>query len=201
MKWTTICELPWLEPERGVAALVDGANGSKVAVAVFRLHDDSVYAISNLDPVSGAAVLARGIVGSRGDAPTVASPMHKQVYDLRSGECLDVPGVRVACYAVRLREGMVEVGVHNSPEEGAHGLPSTPWSIRWRASPWQSQRTAVAMSSPLCWSVAAPAWSSRPRSGWYHSLTTPTCAAQLCPVWTLRRTSWWPPPGSGCAAG
>ena len=30
-----------------------------------------------------------GIVGSRGDDATVASPMYKQVFDLRTGECLD----------------------------------------------------------------------------------------------------------------
>ena len=79
-------------------------------MALFRTHDGEVYAIGHLDPVSGAAVLARGIVGTRGGAPTVASPMHKQVYDLRTGECLDLPGVRVPVYRVRLREGVVEVG-------------------------------------------------------------------------------------------
>jgi nitrite reductase (NADH) small subunit len=36
--------------------------------------------------------MSRGIVGSRGDAPTVASPMHKQVFDLRTGICLDAMG-------------------------------------------------------------------------------------------------------------
>ncbi len=34
-------------------------------------------------------MIARGIVGTRGDAPTVASPMSKQVFDLRTGVCLD----------------------------------------------------------------------------------------------------------------
>ena len=106
MTWTPVCPYARLEPERGVAALVGGAQ-----VALFRTHDGEVYAIGHLDPVSGAAVLARGIVGTRGGAPTVASPMHKQVYDLRTGECLDLPGVRVAVYPVRLRAGTVEVGV------------------------------------------------------------------------------------------
>jgi len=105
MTWTPVCPYARLEPERGVAALVGGAQ-----VALFRTHDGEVYAIGHLDPVSGAAVLARGIVGTRGGAPTVASPMHKQVYDLRTGECLDLPGVRVPVYRVRLREGVVEVG-------------------------------------------------------------------------------------------
>ncbi|MDG6105334.1 nitrite reductase small subunit NirD [Dactylosporangium aurantiacum] len=104
MKWTVVCPYPRLEPERGVAALVDGAQ-----VALFRVYGGEVHAIGNLDPISGAAVLSRGIVGSRGDVPTVASPMHKQAFDLRSGECLDQPGVRVPVYPVRVRDGLVEV--------------------------------------------------------------------------------------------
>ncbi len=67
-------------------------------------------AIGNIDPFTGASVLSRGIVGTRGDAPTVASPLHKQVYDLRTGACLDAPEVRVPTYPVRLRNGLVEVG-------------------------------------------------------------------------------------------
>jgi nitrite reductase (NADH) small subunit len=105
MTWIPICPYPRLEPERGVAALVEGH-----AVAVFRLHDGSVCAIGNVDPFTGASVLSRGIVGSRAGAPTVASPLHKQVYDLRTGICLDVPDVRVPTYPVRLRDGLVEVG-------------------------------------------------------------------------------------------
>jgi len=105
--WTVICPFDRLEPERGVAALVDG-----VQVAVFRTHDDELFAIDNRDPYAGANVMSRGIVGTRGDTPTVASPLHKQVYDLRTGECLDVAGVAVATHPVRCRDGLVEVGSH-----------------------------------------------------------------------------------------
>lgn len=104
-RWEVICPLERVEPERGVAALVRG-----VQVAIFRTYDGHFYAIDNRDPIAGANVMSRGIVGSRGDAPTVASPLHKEVYDLRTGECLDVPGVAVRTYPVRLRDGMVEVG-------------------------------------------------------------------------------------------
>jgi nitrite reductase (NADH) small subunit len=105
VRWLVVCPYRRLEPERGAAALVEGTP-----VAVFRLHDGSVRAIGNVDPFTGASVLSRGIVGSRGDAPTVASPLHKQVYDLRTGVCLDSPEVRVPVYPVRLRGGLVEVG-------------------------------------------------------------------------------------------
>ena len=72
-----ICSLDQLTPELGVAALVGGEQ-----VAVFRLADDRVFAVSNLCPFSGAAVIARGITGSRGDVPTIASPVYKQVFSL-----------------------------------------------------------------------------------------------------------------------
>jgi nitrite reductase (NADH) small subunit len=115
--WTPVCRYDDLQPERGVAALVEGAQ-----VALFRLFDGSVHAVGHRDPFSGAHVLARGIVGTRGPAPTVASPMYKQVFDLRTGVCLDAPedrAVRLPVYAVRLRDGGVEVGAPlGSPELG-----------------------------------------------------------------------------------
>ncbi|MQA27241.1 MAG: nitrite reductase small subunit NirD [Micromonosporaceae bacterium] len=104
-QWTSVCELTDLEPERGVVALV-----RRRQVALFRTHDDAVYAIGNRDPFSGAHVLARGIVGTRGGAPTVASPMYKQVFDLRTGECLDDPKAHVPTFPVRVTVGVVEVG-------------------------------------------------------------------------------------------
>jgi len=82
--WTTVCPYPDLIPGRGVAALVDGEQ-----VAVFLDRAGNLYALTNRDPFSGAYVMSRGIVGRRGDVPTVASPMYKQVFDLRTGECLD----------------------------------------------------------------------------------------------------------------
>jgi nitrite reductase (NADH) small subunit len=105
-RWTAVCPYDRLEPERGVAALVGGAQ-----VAIFRTYDGQLFGIDHRDPISGANVMARGIVGSRGDAPTVASPLHKQVYDLRTGRCLDVPGVALATYPVRCQDGQVEVGL------------------------------------------------------------------------------------------
>jgi len=104
--WLAACRLADLLPERGAAALF-GA----VQVAVFRLHDDSVHAIGNRDPFSGAHVLSRGIVGTRGDTPIVVSPMHKQAFDLHTGQCLDDAAVRVAVYPTRVRGGLVEVRV------------------------------------------------------------------------------------------
>jgi nitrite reductase (NADH) small subunit len=104
-EWQPVCRLHELEVERGVTALVHGR-----AVAVFRTHDDAVHALDNYDPFARASVLARGIVGTRGDAPFVASPMHKHGFDLRTGRSLDDDGVRLRVYAVRVVEGVVLVG-------------------------------------------------------------------------------------------
>ncbi|MFF1818508.1 nitrite reductase small subunit NirD [Kribbella sp. NPDC058245] len=102
---TVICRYDVLMPERGVAALA-----GEVQIALFRLYDGSVYALGNQDPFSGANVMSRGIVGSRGDVPTVASPMFKQVFDLRTGECLDDPAVSLPVYPVEIVDGMLRVG-------------------------------------------------------------------------------------------
>jgi nitrite reductase (NADH) small subunit len=108
--WTKICPLEELPVERGVTALVHGQ-----AVAVFRTHDDRVYALGNHDPFSKASVLARGIVGTRGDVPFVASPMHKHPFDLRTGQCLDDDSVRVPVYDVQVVDGVVQVGPRATP--------------------------------------------------------------------------------------
>ena len=102
--WIRVCDFDDIEPERGVAALVQGEQ-----VALFRTFDGALYAIGNQDPFTGAFVLSRGIVGSRGDIPTVASPLHKQVFDLRTGSCFDNKCARVAAFPVRQRDGHVEV--------------------------------------------------------------------------------------------
>jgi len=107
--WVAVCRLDRLEPERGMAALLDGGE----QVALFRLHDGRVCAVQNLDPFSGACVMSRGIVGTRRDRDVVASPMHKQSFDLSSGACLDAGAdgddKALTVYPVRVRAGVVEV--------------------------------------------------------------------------------------------
>jgi nitrite reductase (NADH) small subunit len=109
--WIPVCRYDDVQPERGVAALIGGEQ-----VAVFRAFDGSLYALGNQDPYSGAFVLSRGIVGTRDDIPTVASPLHKQVFDLRTGACLDGGTARVPVFPVRQRDGHVEVQVPTETE-------------------------------------------------------------------------------------
>jgi nitrite reductase (NADH) small subunit len=117
--WTPVCRVAELEIERGVTALVHGQ-----AVAIFRTHDDSVYALGNHDPFSKASVLARGIVGTRtvegeGEVPFVASPMHKNAFDLRTGRCLDDDVHSVPTYPVQIVDGVVLVGPRNTPVDSS----------------------------------------------------------------------------------
>ncbi|WP_413544011.1 nitrite reductase small subunit NirD [Citricoccus nitrophenolicus] len=102
--WLAVCRLDELEPLYAEAALVHGEQ-----VALIRLPSDEVMAVSHWDPHAQAYVMARGIVGSRDGSPTLASPLHKQVYDLTTGRCLTEPDLRIRSFPVRVRDRIVEV--------------------------------------------------------------------------------------------
>ena len=104
--FTTVCRADDILPNTGVCARV-GAH----QVAVFRLGGDRFFAIDNVDPKSGASVLARGLVGNLGDKVVVASPLYKQHYDLTSGECLEDPALSVRRYELKVEAGEVRVSV------------------------------------------------------------------------------------------
>lgn len=103
--WLTACPIEELEIGWGETALLAGRQ-----VALLRASEDLVYAIEARDPHTGAMVMARGIMGSRGDAPTIASPLHKEVYDLRTGEGLSHPQYSVVTFPTRIVGGLLQVG-------------------------------------------------------------------------------------------
>ena len=105
--WTAVCRLDDILPDTGVCALVQGRH-----VAVFRLADERLYAIDNIDPKSGASVLARGLVGNLGDQTVVASPLYKNHFDLATGACLEQPEHAVHTHAVRSQGGQVLVALN-----------------------------------------------------------------------------------------
>lgn len=99
---TTICKLTDIVPETGVCALIEDTQ-----VAIFRTHDDQIYAVDNHDPFSKANVLARGLLGSTmGEDGNpilyIASPIYKQRFDLATGKCLDDDSVSLNTYPVKL---------------------------------------------------------------------------------------------------
>ncbi|MDE2419567.1 MAG: nitrite reductase small subunit NirD [Gammaproteobacteria bacterium] len=92
-----ICTLTDLVPNIGVPALVNGEQ-----VALFRLKDGNVYAVSNFDPFSQANVIARGITGNLKGLDVVASPIYKQHFDLKTGQCVEDDSVSIKTYSVKL---------------------------------------------------------------------------------------------------
>jgi NAD(P)H-dependent nitrite reductase small subunit len=105
-EWIAVCKLTDIVPDTGVGALVNGRQ-----VAVFRLSDDSVHAVDNLDPFSRANVLSRGIVGDLKGELVVASPIYKQHFNLLTGQCLEDAGVRIAVHAARVDGDTVSVKI------------------------------------------------------------------------------------------
>jgi nitrite reductase (NADH) small subunit len=105
--WTAVCAATDILPDTGVCALVDGVH-----VAIFHVGaDEQFFAIDNVDPKSKASVLSRGLVGSLGERIVVASPLYKNHFDLRSGECIEAPEHSVRAHAVRVEEGRVQVAL------------------------------------------------------------------------------------------
>ncbi|RMX08695.1 nitrite reductase (NAD(P)H) small subunit [Corticibacter populi] len=102
--WQPVCPLADIWPSTGVCALVQGRQ-----VAIFHLADGRLFALDNHDPKSDANVLSRGIVGDIAGEPVVASPIYKQHYRLRTGECVEEPEITLRTYAVEVRDGMVWV--------------------------------------------------------------------------------------------
>ncbi len=106
--WTPVCALADLIPGRGVAALLGDEQ-----VAVFLLGYDErgpvLRAVGNIDPFGRAAVMSRGLIGNRGDVPTVASPLLKQVFSLDTGLCLDDASHALPVYPVRVRGGVIAI--------------------------------------------------------------------------------------------
>ncbi len=102
-----------LAPEQGAAVLLPDGT----AAAVFLLHDGTVHAVGNIDPFSSAPVICHGIVGDRSGVPTVASPLGKQAFCLRTGRCLDDPAVSLPVFSVRAHDGLIHLSTPGNTAE------------------------------------------------------------------------------------
>ncbi|MNT36337.1 Nitrite reductase (NADH) small subunit [compost metagenome] len=105
--WRHACQRQDLVANSGVVALVDGAQ-----VALFYLPADtsqSLYAVSNRDPKSGANVIGRGIVGHLNGDLVVASPLYKQHFRLADGSCVQYPEQRLQTWQARFNGDAVEI--------------------------------------------------------------------------------------------
>jgi nitrite reductase (NADH) small subunit len=68
-----------------------------------------LFAVSNFDPFGKANVISRGITGSVGDSLVVASPLYKQHFNLRTGECLEDNSKALKTYQIRVDAGQVQL--------------------------------------------------------------------------------------------
>jgi nitrite reductase (NADH) small subunit len=66
---------------------------------------------------NGEGVAVSGVDGGDG-VPKIASPIFKQSFNLRTGQCLEKPEVTLTTYRVRVSGGQVEVEIPAAPAPG-----------------------------------------------------------------------------------
>lgn len=103
--WVDICSGDDVFEGTGVAARLYGQQ-----IAIFNTRE-GWYALSNHDPFSSANVISRGIVGDLGGKLVVASPVYKQHFCLRTGQCLEDETVSLPVYQAQLVDGRIQVAV------------------------------------------------------------------------------------------
>ncbi|MGF1726543.1 nitrite reductase small subunit NirD [Photobacterium nomapromontoriensis] len=108
--WQTVCQKDDLISHTGTCVLL----GQQQVAIFFCARTDSLYALDNYDPIGGANVLSRGIIGSIGEEAVVASPLYKQHFNLQTGQCLEHAEVRLKTYSVRCYQGAIQIESHNA---------------------------------------------------------------------------------------
>tara|TARA_Y100000766_G_scaffold245444_1_gene225328 strand:- start:25 stop:390 length:366 start_codon:yes stop_codon:yes gene_type:complete len=110
VQWRALCGRADLVANSGVVAWVEGRQ-----VALFHLPqagtEAQLYAIENRDPQSGANVIGRGIIGQLKGEMVIASPLYKQHFRLRDGQCVEYPDQQLQVWPVRLVGDQVEIGL------------------------------------------------------------------------------------------
>lgn len=104
--WTVVCAVDDIPRGQGVAVMVECEQ-----VAIFQTDDGEFFALGNRDPYTHANVLSRGILGTRGVRSVVVSPMLKHAFELATGVSCDNHEVAVPTFPLRLRDGLIEVGI------------------------------------------------------------------------------------------
>ena len=96
-EWLDIAALTDI-PRQG-ARLVRTASG---CVAIFRTHDDRVFALDDRCPHKGGP-LSEGIVSGH----SITCPLHNWVFDLSTGQAQGADEGEVRTYAVNVVEGRI----------------------------------------------------------------------------------------------
>lgn len=104
-QWQTVCNVKDLVEDSGVAALV---NGKQIAI-FYLVKSGEIFAIDNYCPFSDANVISRGITGSLKGKTVVASPIYKQHFCLKTGECLEDSEVSLQVYEAVIEGDTIKV--------------------------------------------------------------------------------------------
>ncbi len=104
MNWVNICEEAALPSFGGIAAWFENR-----AIAIFNLGERGLFALDNTDPATGVSVLSRGLICDLEGDIFVASPLHKQHYNLRNGTCIEDESLHVDVYQIKSEGGKILV--------------------------------------------------------------------------------------------
>ena len=105
-QWKKICNTAELLADTGLCA--KGSEDQQIAI-FFEKKSQQLFAIDNHCPFSKANVLSRGLMAELNGVLTVASPIYKQHFDLKTGQCLEDENVNVDTFQIRENAGNIEV--------------------------------------------------------------------------------------------
>jgi len=104
-QWINVCGVKDLQVDSGVCALVEGQQ-----IAIFYIpKENAIYALDNYDPFGKVHVLSRGLIGDIKGEPMVSSPLYKQHFSLKTGQCFEDESVKNKVYAIRIENDRVEI--------------------------------------------------------------------------------------------
>ena len=102
-QWIDVCDQSDLQPDSGVCVLAGSEQ-----IALFYLTElDQIFAVGNFDPLAKVNVLSRSMVGDLGGEPMLASPLYKEHFSLRTGQCFEKPELSIPVYSVKIDAGRV----------------------------------------------------------------------------------------------
>ncbi len=84
-------------------------NDKQIAVYYFARRDEW-YACQNVCPHKMEMVLSRGMIGTAGEEPKVACPMHKKTFSLKDGKGISDESYEIAVYPVKVEGDGVFIG-------------------------------------------------------------------------------------------
>lgn len=107
IQWVEAAPVSEFDTDAGKAVMIDG---KQIAVYYF-MDQNEWYATDNNCPHRGQQALSRGMVGSEGDEPKVACPIHKKSFSLKTGKCLSGEDYAVNTYPVKVENDVVFIGI------------------------------------------------------------------------------------------